>query len=167
MACKTTIVGSVCLNVGEKEPRKLDLTDFCAKVWRAGGIYGAGDRIRPADGAPGFEFEAGGAGQTGRREPKWPTTLNGTIADGSITWTARAISNNSLARTISDGTPPVWSASPATGLVISGEAHTNTNGEQSVVAYIDAQAAGSYEVKCHVTFSDTSEEDFVLEVTVE
>lgn len=162
MTCKDTIVGSVCLNVGEKEPRLLELTAFCAIRWRAGGIYAANDRVRPLDRAPGFEFEAGGAGQAGGREPRWPTTLGGTVADGSITWTARAISNTSLARTISTAT---WTA--PTGLTLSGETIVNTAGEQSVLAYIKGDTAGVYEVKCHVVFSDTSEEDFVLEVSVE
>lgn len=161
MPCESTIVGTVCLNVGEKEPREINLTEVCARTWQAGRVYAAATRIRPAAKPSGFEYQAT-AGQSGSREPKWPTVAEATITDGSITWTAKAISNASLSRTI---VTAVWSA--PTGITLSSEVTTNTDGAQRVLAYIQGDTAGTYEVTATVTFSDGSVESYVLTVTVE
>lgn len=160
MTCPTTIVGEACLNVGEKEPRELNLTDVCARTWQAGRVYAAGTRVRPDRRPTGFEYEAT-AGQTGAREPKWPTVAEATVVDGSITWTARAISNASLSRTIVSAT---WDA--PSGITLSNEFVTNTDGAQRVLAYIQADVSGNYQVKATVTFSDPSVEAYILQVTV-
>lgn len=162
MTCEITIVGSVCLNVGENEPRELNLTDVCARTWLPGRVYAAGIRIRPAQRPSGFEYEAT-AGQTGAREPKWPTVTDATITDGSITWTTRAISNTSLSRTIVSA---VWAATP-TGVTLTNQSVVNTDGAQSVVTFIQGDTVGDYEVTATVTFSDGSVEAYVLTVTVE
>lgn len=38
-----------------------------------------------------YLFEATTAGTSGGSEPTWPTTLAGTVADDTVTWTARAV----------------------------------------------------------------------------
>jgi hypothetical protein len=160
MVCQSTIVGTVCLNAGEKEPRELNLSDVCARTWQPGRVYAAAIRVRPASRPSGFEYEAT-AGQSGFREPKWPAVLAATITDGSVTWTARAISNASLSRTI---TSAAWSA-PA-GITLSAESVVNTDGAQRITAYIQGDTAGTYAVTATVTFSDGSVEAYVLNVTV-
>lgn len=42
-------------------------------------------------------FTSSGAGTTGATEPIWNTTLGGTTADGSVTWTAVAVDNTTSA----------------------------------------------------------------------
>lgn len=48
-----------------------------------------------------LEYVSSG-GVTTAREPKWPTTIGGTVMDGPITWTARAITYDSLIYRIDD-----------------------------------------------------------------
>jgi hypothetical protein len=66
-----------------------------ANYWEAGRQYGSSDVVRPLV-PTGFAYEAGAAGQSGFRTPRWPETLGGTVVDGSITWTAVAPGANGV-----------------------------------------------------------------------
>lgn len=168
MSCK--VVGKRCLKSGEKVPLLIDLTDFCERRWdnkSHAGIYSTGDFVRPTPlRRTGYDYEATTGGQTGVVEPSWPTTIGATVADGSVVWTCRAISNNSLLKTISGSPAPAWDGD---GLTISGETVTSTSGRQSVFAFAAAALAspGKYEPKVTVTFSDTHAEVFGVEVKLE
>lgn len=120
----------------------------CARVWEPFTDFSSGDRIRvyvPGR-ASGFEFLAT-AGRTAGRMPAWPSTIDNTVQDGSITWTCKALSTASLRRTIS-GTP-VWSAD--TGVTISGAAVAG----QVAYALISGGADGEdYSVTVTATLSD-------------
>lgn len=61
----------------------------------AGRRYSNGDYVR-AQSVAGFAYQASGTGEAGTREPRWPTTLAGTVVDGSITWTAVAAGTNAI-----------------------------------------------------------------------
>lgn len=60
-----------------------------SNVWTPGRITVLGDIVVPVV-ENGFYYEATVAGTTGGTEPGWPTTPGGTVADGTVTWTARA-----------------------------------------------------------------------------
>lgn len=92
----------------------VDFEPKCVRQWAALTDFGAGQSIRVFDGgkAVGFEFEPTTPGRTGARKPVFPSAIGETVDDGSVTWTCRAISNDSVLRTIS-GTP-TWASDDLT-----------------------------------------------------
>lgn len=62
------------------------LVDFVSNgnpAWAATTAYSVGTRINPANG---YRYECTVAGTSGSTAPTWPTTVNSTVADGSVTW---------------------------------------------------------------------------------
>lgn len=58
--------------------------------WAASAATVLGDYVKPLTGSTGFRYEATAvSGNTGATEPVWPTTLDATVVDGGVTWTAR------------------------------------------------------------------------------
>lgn len=102
MSCKSRVF-SACLLAGEALPFQFNWTRELANLWAADTGFAALAVVRPraAERQTGFEYASSG-GQTGPEEPQWPTTLGGTVQDGSITWTAQALSNGSLRERIAD-----------------------------------------------------------------
>jgi len=106
----------------------IDFEEECSRPWDKWQDFATGTRIRvfrPGQ-ASGYEFEATTGGRTGGRNPVFPTA--GTLTDGSVTWTPRAISSASLVRTIV-GTP-TWIAD--SGVTVSSE----TVSDQKAIAKI-------------------------------
>lgn len=106
----------------EKHPSEtldyaVDFESVCARHWDRWTDFSAGQRIRVflPGAASGYEFEATTAGRTGGRSPIWPSSASAIVRDGSVVWTARALSSASLLRSFS-GTP-IWTAS--TGITVS------------------------------------------------
>lgn len=62
-------------------------------TWAAATAYTAGKFVRPSStSSPSlFRFECTTAGTSGAIEPVWPTTLSGTVLDGTAVWTARTV----------------------------------------------------------------------------
>jgi hypothetical protein len=159
MGCRITV--TACKTAGEAKPQGFNYTDFLTNRWESGTIYAAGERIRPLT-ATGFQYSSSG-GQSASEEPSWPTTLGGTVTDGSITWTAQAITNDSLRATISSS---AWAAS-SSDITIAGETSVNTGGSQVVTALISGGTAGRrYEITNTVTLSDSSIEQSVLRLRI-
>lgn len=165
MGC--TVVESICLLIGENKPYGLDLTKFCTNYFAEGEYYALTERVRPREiedggkGPNGFEYEVTTAGQTGSREPIWPTTIAATVTSGSVTFTCRAISNSSLTKTISSST---WSV--PTGITADDDSTVTSNGEQKTAVFLEATAAVTKEgITNTVTFSDGHVEEFVLRVS--
>lgn len=162
MSC--IFVQDVCKTPLERKEWAFDLTDRVARKWKPRAFYTNGLRIRPQRGETGLEYEAGGDGQSGTREPRWPLTIGQTIVDGSITWTARAISNASLRRTISSVD---WDGA---GLTVTQEQISNTGGSQKISAKVSGGAVGDeHLVTAVVTFNDAPDptiEKFGLRVAI-
>lgn len=158
MGCETVIRD--CIRVGARVPYTIDLSLFCAAVWRPGAVYLQSARVR-SERQPGFEFEALAGGQSGAREPRWPQAVDTVAADRGVSWISRAISNQSLQKVITSVT---WEAPP--GVTVTGEGQVTSNGEQSVTAYIEVAAPGDYTVIAWVTFSDSPNhvEGFAIEI---
>lgn len=160
MSC--TKIGEFCKRPAERIPVKIPLrgTAF-VRTWEGGIVHASTERVR-ARKVNGYEYECTSAGQTGPREPEWPTVIGGTVTDGSVTWTCRAVSNASLTRIIQSCT---WLGG---GLTVDGDTIVNTAGEAEVSAYVSGGVAGTvYEVIARITFGDGSIEEGLVEVTVD
>jgi hypothetical protein len=120
---KCRVVFKVCKAAAERLDYAFNWTHEFANRWQADYPFAAATAVRPStkDGATGFEYVSSG-GVSGTEEPVWPTTLGATVEDGSLTWTAAAISNTSLRHRIV--APSAWTA--ATGLTLDDEADTDS-----------------------------------------
>lgn len=169
-----TVVATLCKSAAERQSKNLDLTySVCARTWLKGMIVSIGTTIRPQlkelggkRGACGFEFVALNDGQTGEEEPRWAGPAGTAFVDGSVTWHAQALSNDSLERTIVDPGDVTWSAPD--GLIADGASIRNTNGQQQIGIFISGEPTDETEniVKALVEFSDGEELEFGIEVTV-
>lgn len=154
-----------CKGTGEKVPYAFNWTLQLARKWSANKPFAADVRIRPSSEGlqTGFEYESSGGQSNGSFEPRWPTRLGGTVRDGSITWTAVALSVDSLLETISTSD---WDV--PTGLTPSAAATTATAGEQATEIAIAGGTPGEvYEVINEIVTSAGNEYNAVLELTIE
>jgi hypothetical protein len=108
--------------------------------WEADRPYDIGIVVRPSSVAvvTGFEYISSG-GQSGAEEPNWPRTLAGTIVDGSITWTAQALSTASLLETVATDT---WSASDPVGLTVEAQLPIDLPGLQRTSVVLSEGSVG-------------------------
>lgn len=168
MSCR--IVKKVCKTEGETKPWGFDYAGydqdsgtwgFLSRVWAPGAVYGTDETVRPSL-PTGLQYVST-AGQSGAFEPRWPTTIGGTVTDGSITWTAEAISNDSLLTTISSSD---WLADDS-DLTVDGEVLVNTSGAQVATVHVSGGVTGNeYEVTNTIILADGSVEESRLLVTV-
>lgn len=63
--------------------------------WAGTTVTTVGDRVIPTTAnLSGYLYECtASTGSTGGAEPTWPTTLDGTVTDGDVTWTCEKVSN--------------------------------------------------------------------------
>lgn len=60
-------------------------------AWSASTTYTQGQTRRPTTGQGDLRFTVTTAGTSGASEPTWPTTIGGTVSDGTVTWTAQSL----------------------------------------------------------------------------
>lgn len=137
--------------------------------WISARQFDAGGRVRPSV-ANGFEYECTVPGQTTQSteetdaEPTWPTTLGATVTDGSITWTCVAISTSGLHKSIANST---WTAE-SVDVTVEDSSFVARPGEQTTSVKVSGGTDGEvYDVVNHVTFSDGTELDAIVRLTVE
>lgn len=166
MPCKLIEEAAVCKTAAEMPIRSLSLTDACARTWEAAQKFNANSVIRPkskADGgrrgASGYEYKTPADGFSGEQEPKW---TGESIPDGSLTWARQPLSNDSLARTI---TEVEWIA-PA-GITLDQEQLRNTGGIQEIGIRVSGELVDEEDnvIIARVTFSDSEVLDFGFEVS--
>lgn len=140
---------------GAKDPDdsvivEVNFEGACARQRSDKEDFAAGERIRvySNSAARGFEYESSG-GRIGAREPRWPTTLDETVVDGSITWTCKALSDSSLTKTISG--IPTWTADA--GITITGATISGLIASATLSGGTDGT---SYTVLVKATFSDST-----------
>ena len=119
--------------------------------------YNTSTKVQPKR-ATGLEYNASTGGRTGTDEPRWPTTVAQTVTDGSVIWTAAAISTASLTRTLSSAT---WTAD--TGLTVSGQA---LQGTKSTATISGGTLGQTYLVRVDGTFSDATVRTATFWVTI-
>lgn len=157
-------VEEVCKAPSDIKEWGFDWSGETFRFWRAGTEYDAGVHVRPTI-ATGFEYVSSGAGQSnGKKEPKWPTTLTGSVVDGSITWTAVALSTSGLFRTISTST---WTAEDS-DISVGGASTINTAGTQFAGVEVSGGTDGNVrDAVNEVVFSDGIKLHAILRVTIE
>jgi hypothetical protein len=166
MSCKTRIFDD-CILAGETLEFPINWTMEFSNRWEPNQGYAASARVRPStlEGQTGREYESGGGQSDGDTEPDWASIgLGETLVDGSITWTARALSNNSLRERISSATWP-----DVAGFTISNEAIIDEPGGQITSAQIGAAAAlnGKRSIKVEVTTTAGNEYVGIIRLKVE
>ena len=109
--------------------------------------YMTGTRVQPLR-STGLEYNASTGGRTGTSEPRWPTTVGQTVTDGSVVWTAAAISSGSLVRTLSS---VVWTLD--TGITKSAQTEQGT---KSTAVISGGTLGQTYMVRVDGTFSDST-----------
>lgn len=118
--CSSEVIQAFQQDPDETLDYSVNYTGHCARLREADTTYATGVRVRPFK-PNGFQYNASSGGRTASREPVWPTAVGATVVDGSVTWTCEAVSDSSLARTISG---VVWTVD--TGLTKSAEALSGT-----------------------------------------
>jgi hypothetical protein len=134
----------------EKDPAEtldysVDFERHCARIREPNRDYALNVRVRPAR-PTGLQYVASVAGRSGANEPRWPTTVGGTVVDGSITWTAEVVSASSLIRTLSGAS---WTAD--TGVTVSTQ---TISGSVASCLLSSGKLGQSYLIRCDGTFSD-------------
>lgn len=125
----------------------IEFAGHCARLREPDSDYSTGTRVRPAR-ATGFQYNASTGGRTGTTEPRWPTTVGGTVVDGSVTWTAEAVSTTSLRRTLISAS---WAGD--TGLSVG---TPSTSGTKSTALISGGTLGQRYLVRVTGTCSDTT-----------
>jgi hypothetical protein len=162
MACVYTV--EKCQKAGENRPYGFDWTVFLANLWRANSPFAVDDRVRPSTEQKhtGFEYSSSGGQSSGKREPVWPTTLGGTVVDGSITWTAAAMSTDGLLETIVTST---WTVPDE--ITDTTDAVVNEAGRQATSVFLASATPGEYEIVNEIVTSSGAEYQAIITLTVE
>lgn len=140
---------AACKRASETKPYGFRWTDAFCRRWQADTPFATGVRVRPTLAAlrSGFEFESSGGQSNGKKEPKWPTALGETVQDGSITWTAVALSVNGLLERVS---AVAWVA--PVGITVNPRVAVDEAGLQETLADISGGTSGTtYEIRADVT----------------
>jgi hypothetical protein len=130
---------------GETLDYTADFGAHCARYREPNTDYLQNVIVQPRR-ATGLQYKATTAGRTGTSEPRWPTVAAGTVTDGSVVWTAEAISTGSLVRTL---TSAAWTST--TGITIGAP---STVGTKSTVLISAVTLGQDYDVVCTGTCSD-------------
>ena len=130
---------------GETLEYEADFEEHCARYRKPNTDYSTNTIVLPRA-ATGFQYKATTGGRTAKGEPRWPLTAAATVVDGSVTWTAEAITTGSLVRTLSSA---AWSAD--TGITLAG---ASTSGTKSNVLISGGTEGQDYDVVCTGTCSD-------------
>lgn len=163
-SCLSSRALKVFQTANERQPYAFDLTDDFANLWEAGRNFAAAATIRPLkDQSTGLEYVSSG-GVSGKREPRWPNQVGGTATDGTITWTAQALSTDSLKWRIST---IVWTADA--GITASDQVDTDAASLQEARIYASGGESGTtYMIRGLVTADpDSSLHECLLEVGID
>ena len=135
---------------------EIEMARVLETIWRPGWERANGEYCRPTR-PNGYEYECTNGGQTGSREPKWPTTVAATVVDGSVTWTARAFGTNA-----SDSISLVNVTSPA-GITV---ANASSSGTEVTFDVSGGSQPGVYILGVEVTTNSGEVIEDKVEVTV-
>ena len=134
---------------------EFDFTRDLEVVWRSGEVYQSDAYIRPT--VPnGFEYQATDGGQSSAREPKWPTSIGGTVIDGSVVWTCVDFGSNAT------DTVSSHSVTSDSGITID-----NVDITDAIVRCSVSGGSGCHDVVCQVTTSGGETLALVAQVVIQ
>lgn len=152
MSCETDDRGAPYGTVDAKRsfdnvPVQIDWHDYLINRRIPGAAVSADYRMRPMRAqATGLQYRCTTAGVTSKVPDgriQWPTTVAGTVTDGTVVWTAEAMATSSLRSTISTNDWPAVS-----GLTLGTESNNDLIYTVNVSGGTDGQ---DYEVKHQIT----------------
>ncbi|MCS6946258.1 MAG: hypothetical protein NZM12_01435 [Steroidobacteraceae bacterium] len=142
---------------------EVDWHDYLARLRLPGTQYLIGTAIRLIrDQATGLEYLCSTSGVTSRTptaEIRWPRTAGQTLTDGSVVWTAQAVSISSLRTTI---TSNAWSAT--SGVNLGAEFVSDLRYQVIVAGGVSGQ---HYEVRHRVTLANGEDKEAVILLPVQ
>lgn len=140
-----------------------DLTERFAILRQPNYPYANGAHVRSFDGGTGWQFQSSGGVTNGDDfEPDWPTESGESVEDGSLTWTAEAITYDSLRYRIDE---VEWTA-PA-GITLSDESIIDQPAMQEVRVTVAGGTAGEkYRIVGVVTTTSGLEYEVRIELKV-
>lgn len=127
-----------------------------SNFWCPSENYTTGTRVRSR--RSGLQFNASSGGRAGPQEPRWPTTVGGTVIDGGITWTAEASSTASLTSTLASA---AWTVE--SGITLSGQ---SINGQKASVFAEGGIDGQSYNLVGVGTMADSRKFVGVFKLTI-
>lgn len=156
------------VEVSKRPDEKRDYTINWAgetfRYWRAGAEVLLGQALRPSV-PTGFEYLPNIAGQSnGKSEPKWPKLLATTVVDGAMTLTPQLPSLAGLRKRI---TASVWTPEDSSIVVVSSSFVDTAITQAALVTISGGVDEDIWDVLNHVTFTDGTELDAILRVTIQ
>lgn len=148
---------------GETVAIKLDWHDFLANQRQPGTAVASGAIVRPARRrATGLQYRCTTAGVTSGQPTdrlRWPTTAAATLTDGSVVWTAEAMTSASLRTSVSaDDWPTV------TGLTFG----TTSNADLIYTLLVSGGTSGqTYDIEHEITCANGEKEQQIVRMAVE
>lgn len=129
-----------------------DWHDYLANLRAPGAAVALNDvvRLRRLE-ATGLEYKCTTAGVTGWRNLVWPGSVGQTLNDGSVVWTAQAVSSASLRTTITLSTFPTVS-----GVTYGTTSETDL---RYAIQVSGGTANRSYEIRHRVTLANTEQQE--------
>jgi len=140
-----------CKRAGARLDYGFNWTRELARKWEPDLPFAAGTKIRPAtdEGQTGLQYASSG-GQSGPTEPPWPSVIAETVLDGTIIWTAEALTTASLTEQIADSE---WE-SPDPDVTLDGDDTSATAGLQATIAFVSGGIVRrSYDIVNRMTTS--------------
>lgn len=168
MSCETesTAIGEPVVHLKAKrsynsEPVVFDWHDFLANQPLRSAQYALGAKVRLRRNHPrnsGLQYQCTTAGRTGSTEPRWPNTIDATVADGTAVWTAKSIDDNSLRTTVSSNDAPAVSGLTYGAIVVQDQRFTFL-----VSGGVDGK---NYEIKHRIVCADGEQKEAIGDLPV-
>lgn len=167
MTCETDDIGQPYVEVPAKRsfdevPVEIDWHDYIARIRRSGFAYQVNDAVRPPRASfTGLQYRCTTAGSSSGRPYAalaWPRIVGATLVDGSVVWTAEALSSTSMRTTIS---AQAWAAT--TGVTLGAQ----SNGDFRYITFVAGGVSGqSYDIKHQVTLANGEDKEGVAVLPV-
>ena len=167
MTCETDEVGQPYVKVRAKRsfddvPVEIDWHDYLANIRRQAFAYQVNDVVRPPRALfTGLQYRCTTAGSSSGKPYAgllWPRTAVATMIDGSVVWTAEALTTASMRSAISSNT---WVAT--TGVTLGAQ----TSVDFRYVIFVAGGVSGqSYDIKHQVTLTNGEDKEGVAVLPV-
>lgn len=163
MSTDCTIVPVVIKGAADRIPVQVDWHDWLINTREPGVAVAVDFVMRPTRSmATGFQYRCTVAGVTSCLpffRLRWPHTVGGLIVDGSVSWTAEAIDDESLRTTVTD---EIWTETP--GVVLSAESAADSIYSVQVEGGVSGQ---EYVVRHSADFANGEKRSQAVQINIE